>query len=182
MEDSIKFRLANAEDCSELLPALLRRTFTDTFGHLYPPEELEACLSSAYDPSVLRAEISDPRVRAWVVEDLTLDGVQAVAFAQVGPCRLPHAEASPEHFEVKRVYILKSHQGQGLGRRIMDVVMEWGTSPAAGFSGPMWVGVYSANLRAQNLYSRYGFSKAGEYEFIVGQSRDREFIFKRERA
>lgn len=170
-------RLATVEDCAATLPRLMRTTFSETFGHLYAPSDLEAYLSRAYDPGVLRAELADLRVRMWIVED----GGVAVAYAQAGPCGLPHPDALPSHYELQRIYVRRSHQGRGLGRRLMDVALAWAVDPAPGFTGPLWVGVYSDNTRAQALYSSYGFHKAGEYEFIVGAARDREFIFRRER-
>jgi len=39
--------------------------------------------------------------------------------------------------------------------------------------------VWSENLRAQSLYRGYGFEKAGEYSFPVGETLDRELIFRR---
>ena len=44
---------------------------------------------------------------------------------------------------------------------------------------PQWIGVWSENLRAQSLYRAYGFEKAGEYIFPVGETQDLEFIFRR---
>ena len=175
----LRIRLATEGDCAETLPKLARQTFSDTFGHLYPPEELEAYLSSAYEPSVLREEVRNPKNRLWIIED---QFNAAVAYVQVGPCGLPHPEASPLNFELKRMYIIKEYQARGLGRRLMELALEWALNPASGFTGPLWVGVYSENPRAQALYSRYGFSKYGEYEFIVGKMRDKEFIFRKERA
>ncbi|HEY5972897.1 MAG TPA: GNAT family N-acetyltransferase, partial [Pseudoxanthomonas sp.] len=37
----------------------------------------------------------------------------------------------------------------------------------------------SENYGAQRFYGRYGFEMAGEYEFLVGEQRDREFMFRR---
>ena len=45
-----------------------------------------------------------------------------------------------------------------------------------------WLGVWSGNLRAQRFYRRYGFEKAGEYNYPVGKVVDREFIFHRPRS
>jgi len=40
--------------------------------------------------------------------------------------------------------------------------------------------VWSENFGAQRFYARYGFAKAGEYDFIVGRQRDHEFIYRRD--
>ena len=54
-----------------------------------------------------------------------------------------------------------------------------GRSGATGGRADVWIGVWSENYGAQRLYRRFGFDKAGEYEFVVGETRDREFIFRR---
>ena len=43
-----------------------------------------------------------------------------------------------------------------------------------GTAGPLWIGVWSGNDKAQRLYAAYGFEKAGEYDYPVGAWRDRE--------
>lgn len=41
-------RRATVED-AQVLSDLAARTFTETFGHLYPPEDLAAFLADAYE-------------------------------------------------------------------------------------------------------------------------------------
>ena len=48
------------------------------------------------------------------------------------------------------------------------------------YPGPIWIGVWSENHRAQAIYSRAGFSKVGDYHFMVGDHRDDEYIFRRD--
>ena len=43
----------------------------------------------------------------------------------------------------------------------------------------LWVGVWEENFGAQRFYARYGCRKVGEYDFIVGDTHDREFILRR---
>ncbi len=48
------------------------------------------------------------------------------------------------------------------------------------YPGPIWIGVWSESHRAQAIYSRAGFSKVGDYHFMVGDHRDDEYIFRRD--
>ena len=50
---------------AEALSTLARTCFTQTFGHLYAPADLEAFLDEAYAPDVLRAELEDPNRATW---------------------------------------------------------------------------------------------------------------------
>ena len=159
---------ADAQALSEIAKA----TFTETFGHLYPAEDLEPFLEEVYAPERMKAELADPAKAAWLVE---VEGA-AVGHALAGPCDLPHDEVTPDCGELKRLYLLKAHQGGGVGTRLLDTALAWLEE-----RGPRrrWVGVWSENYGAQRLYERHGFKKVGEYEFPVGRVRDREFILAR---
>jgi ribosomal protein S18 acetylase RimI-like enzyme len=158
-----------------LLQSLMRNTFTETFGHLYPPADLAHYLDTAYDRLQLTKELSDPR-NFW---QLILDESGApVGYLECLPAHLPHPDVRPDaHGEIERIYVLKSQQGRGLGRTLMELALahlgeRYGDAP-------QWLGVWSENTRAQALYRAYGFEKAGEYTFPVGETEDHEFIFRR---
>jgi diamine N-acetyltransferase len=148
------------------------RTFSDTFAHLYPPEDLAAFLAEAHAPAKVAAEIADPAMGVWLAER---DGA-AVGYAVAGPCHLPHPEVTPACGELQRIYVDKAAQGEGLGGRLMEIALDWLER-----DGPrrLWIGVWSGNVGAQRLYERAGFRKVGEYGFKVGASTDHEFILAR---
>lgn len=170
MQD-VNIRRAGAGDL-QALAEIGRATFSETFGHLYPPEDLATFLNSAYGPDYLGSALADPERALWLVEQ---DGV-AVGHALAGPCDLPHPEVHEGSREVKRLYLRNSVQGGGLGGRLFETVLAWLER-----DGPqdLWLGVWSDNHGAQRFYRRYGFTLVGEYGFAVGATVDREFIFRR---
>lgn len=168
---TLTIRRATPAD-AEVLSRIAAETFTETFGHTYPPQDLAAFLASAYDLEKTRRDLTDPARAAWLVE---ADGV-VVGHALAGPCDLPHDEVTPACGELKRLYVLKAFQGGGTGSRLLAETLAWLER-----DGPrrLWIGVWSENFGAQRLYERMGFEKVGEYDFIVGETRDREFILRR---
>lgn len=170
MQDAVIRRAGPAD--AETLSALGARTFTETFGHLYAPEDLAAFLAEAYGLERTRDDLADPAKASWMVE---AEG-QAIGYALAGPCGLPHPEATPACGELKRIYFLKAAQGGGLGGRLFAQTMDWLLR-----DGPrdIWIGVWSENYGAQRFYGRHGFDKVGEYGFQVGKTTDREFILRR---
>ncbi len=149
-----------------------RATFTETFSHLYPPQDLADFLTDSHNLERTHQELSDPLQAAWLVEQEGL----VVGYAQAGPCKLPHLEVSPADGELKRIYLLSAHRGHGAGSRLLAATLSWLEK-----DGPrtLWIGVWSGNFGAQRLYERHGFQHVGEYEFPVGRVRDREFILRR---
>ena len=149
------------------------RTFAETFGHLYPPDDLADFLREAYGLAATEADLADPGKAAWLVE---AQG-QVIGYAQAGPCGLPHPEVTDRCGELKRFYFLKAWQNRGLGRGLFGQAMAWLQT-----TGPrdIWIGVWSENFGAQRFYGRQGFEKVGEYGFHVGNTVDREYILKRD--
>jgi len=158
---------------AEVLSALAARTFTETFGHLYPDADLQAFLLEAYAVERSRIVLAHPDYAIWLLED---DG-RAVGHAAAGPCGLPHPQVREGDGELKRLYLLNEYQNSGWGSRLFDTALQWLQR-----DGPrtLWIGVWSENFGAQRFYARHGFVQVGEYEFPVGNVRDLEFILRRE--
>ena len=158
-----------------MLCALAERTFVETFGHLYPPQDLADYLASAYPPELQRRQLQSGDYAAWLLEV----GGEPVGFAFAGPCGLPHAEVQPGDLELKRLYLRRSQQNGGWGAKLFAEAEDWmrRNGPAA-----IWIGVWSGNEGAQRFYARHGYLKAGEYLYPVGEARDLEFILRKSLA
>lgn len=157
------------------LPALEqvgRAAFTETFGHLYSPQDLEDFLGASYGEAYLAAALADPARALWLVERHG----RPVGHGLAGPCDLPHPDVTPEAGEIKRLYLLAETQGMGLGSQLFETIVAWLEAQGR---HDLWLGVWSENFGAQRFYGRYGFEPVGEYGFPVGASVDREFIFRR---
>lgn len=166
-----RLRRATLDD-AQALSTLAARTFTETFGHLYPPQDLADFLADAYAVEKQRTILAHPDYAVWLLEV----GGEAVGHAAAGPCGLPHADVAPGDGELKRLYLVQGHQGGGNGTRMMRAAMDWLLR-----DGPrtLWVGAWSENLGAQRFYARFGFERVGQYIFPVGATRDLEFILRR---
>ena len=171
----VRIRRAGPSDgaaLSELGLETFRETFIQDHAIPYPEADLAEFLPSAYGLAATIGLIADPGHAVWIAE---ADG-RAVGYAVAGPCALPYAEASPEHGELKRLYIRRTHRGGGLGGALMAIALDWLERDGP---RPLWIGVLSGNLAAQRFYARYGFARFGEHVFPVGRWLDREFALRR---
>jgi ribosomal protein S18 acetylase RimI-like enzyme len=164
-------RRAEARDATQLAQ-LGAATFTETFGHLYPPEDLHAYLSTAHSVDAWTRVLADAQRAIWLAE---LDGTP-IGYIVVGACKLPVKDLEPTAGEVQQLYVLSRHHNLKLGTRLMDTGLAWLASQDR---RPLYIGVWSENFGAQRFYARYGFSKVGDYGFPVGNTVDHEFILKR---
>ena len=174
MTDAV-IRPARLED-AEPLARLGRQTFIDTFVEgfsiPYPEADLKAFLDASFDLEPTLKKLAEPDCAWWVADR---DG-ELLAFANAGPNGLPHPEARPSHMELRRLYVSKAAQGLGLGTRLLKLSLDWMETHT---DGPLWIGVWSGNLKAQKLYAAHGFEKVGEYQYPVGRWLDDEFILRR---
>ena len=171
----VTLRTAGSDD-ADALSALGWETFLHTFVHgfamPYTAADLAAFHAASYAPERFAEALADPERRAWIAERA---GV-AVGFATAGPCALPHPDVRPGDGELHRLYVRVAEKGGGLAVRLMDEALAWLQRDGR---RPVWLGVWSGNHRAQRFYARYGFEQVGEYDYPVGQTRDREFILRR---
>lgn len=167
----ITLRRATSADTA-VLAELGAVTFTENFGHLYVPEDLRAFLDENHSEAAYTKLLTNPNYALWLAEHAGY----AIGYVQAGPCGLPHADVQPQDGEIKRLYLRNGTQGNGTGRLLMDAALVWLLR-----DGPrtLWVSVWSENDGAQRFYERYGFTFVDEYHFIVGQQRDREFMYRR---
>jgi len=168
---TVRIRSATLADLATLA-ALGARTFSDTFGHLYPQDDLQVFLAEHHSEAAYAWMLTDPAYALWIAEG----GDQAIGYAQAGPARLPHPEVHVGDGELDRLYVLDHAHNSGIGSALLVEALRWLER-----DGPrtLWLSVWSENHRAQRLYARQGFEYFAEYAFRVGRQRDREFIFRR---
>jgi ribosomal protein S18 acetylase RimI-like enzyme len=173
----IRLRTATAQDVAALAMLKLttfRETFLEEFAIPYPAPDLARFEAETYGEARIAVEIADPAHQSWVCQ--AADGT-LLAYAHAGPCKLPHPDVTPHSGELYQLYERRSAQGMGLGRRLLATALEW---IAITYPGPVWVGVWSLNERAQAVYAGAGFHKVGDYHFMVGDHRDEEYILRRD--
>ena len=155
------------------LPAIdrvFRQSFSDTFAHLYRPEDLAAFLAQ-FTPEAWAEEFADPRYRFRVAE---VDG-EVVGYVKLGPSALP-VQTDKRAIELRQIYLLNEYHGSGLAK----VLSEWaiGEARRQGFE-ELYLTVYVDNHRARRFYDRYDFEAVGRYDFMVGEHADEDIIMRK---
>lgn len=165
----IVYRPAEAAD-AEALAAFAAGSFVETFGRLYPPEDLEAYLAASYGAAIQREELADPATRVW----LARSGDAIVGYAMAGPVDMDVAHGERDR-ELYRLYVGERVKGAGVARFLMGEVLAWAKEQGA---EALWLSVWENNARAQRFYKSYGFEHMSEHKFMVGRVADRDFIWR----
>ena len=161
-------RPATAADLPDI-DAVFRKSFCDTFAHLYTAENLDAFMS-AFTPETWQAEWADPRHAFAVGEQ---DGT-ILGYAKLGPNKLPHVHPDGV-IELKQLYLLNEAHGTGLAQALMDWVLSEARRRKA---ERLALSVWEDNRRAQSFYRRYGFEDRGPYDFMVGTQADHDRVWE----
>lgn len=154
------------------LVSLSRKTFTDKFGALYPPEDLTAFLDQYHSAAYYAAVLADPANLVRVAET---DNGTLSAYLLCSPLSLPADNARPGALELKRIYVDAPLQGRGLGSAFVGEAIAWATARSA---PEFYLSVFSENDGARKLYERYGWKKVSEFIFEVGRTQDLEFLMR----
>ncbi|HYE26726.1 MAG TPA: GNAT family N-acetyltransferase [Allosphingosinicella sp.] len=164
----ISYRDAAPADAA-VLADLHRRSFVETFGHLYRREDLEAFLAGLNEDG-FRGELLDGEHRVRFAE---ADGVP-VAFVKLGPVSLP-VQPVRRALEFRQLYVLKPWQGAGIAAALTDWALALARARGA---EELYLSVWANNDRAKAFYRRYGFAYVGPYKFMVGAQADEDEIWK----
>ncbi len=145
-------------------------SFTDTFGTLYPPEDLAEFLAER-DARGFGAALADLRQAFRLAH---ADGA-LVGYCRLGPPSLPFDPGARRAIELRQLYVAPDHKGAGVGRALL----EWALAHArAGGFEDMYLSVFIDNHRARRFYERYGFVEVGVYGFRVGRVVDDDRVMK----
>jgi ribosomal protein S18 acetylase RimI-like enzyme len=166
----IAYRPAMPDDAA-LIADVFERSFVETFGHLYRPEDLAAFLATL-SPEGFRSELVDPRYRFL----LAFDGGEAAGFCKLGPLSLPVDPPGPA-IELRQLYLLNAWHGRGIAQALMDWALKEARAQGA---ETLYLTVYTENHRARAFYRRYGFTFVAPYAFMVGEQADEDEIWKLE--
>ncbi|QQV77447.1 GNAT family N-acetyltransferase [Sphingomonas aliaeris] len=152
------------------LSVMARRSFTETFGTLYPPSDLDAFLDEAFGPNGLPSQLSDPDFTIR----LALDDDRIIGFVKMGPVTFP-GEWRPDAIELYQFYVLAPWQGQGVAQELMAWALEHSRNHGA---KEVILSVYVDNHRAHRFYERYGFRDIGRIAFRVGETVDDDNLMR----
>jgi diamine N-acetyltransferase len=170
LDRNLTFRDARPEDAADLAD-IGRDTFSETFGHLYPPAHLRSYLDTTFTLDTMRADLADPDTEVRIA----FAGRRMIAYCKLGPLKLPIAPDPEPALELHRIYVSSARQGVGVGR----ILLSWAIDRARQRGArSLFLGVWKQNDKAIAVYASRGFAAVGDYKFRVGETLDDEIIMR----
>ncbi|HMN06561.1 MAG TPA: GNAT family N-acetyltransferase [Flavobacteriales bacterium] len=168
----IHIRKADAKDI-DVLCAIGRQTFLETFGKDNTEADMERYLTERFSREQILGEYRDPGSRFFLAE---MDG-EAVGYMKVNRGEAQTEAMGEKAMEIERVYVLQEFHRQGIGSMLMEqaygVAQEWQAEW-------IWLGVWEHNRAAIAFYERCGFTRFGEHVFQLGGDAQTDVLIRKD--
>ena len=159
--------------------ALAEATWEPTYRFIISKEQLEYMYRVIYTPASLRRQMQEQK-HTFLVAYI---GDQPAGYASFGPLSPtePMAEANRAKigaaFKLHKIYVLPSHQGQGLGVRLLEAVEK---AAQATKGQILELNVNRHNAAAITFYERHGYQRQREEDIAIGPYWMNDFVLRKE--
>ena len=147
--------------------------FTESFASVNNPEDFNTYLKEAFDVNTLRRELLNPESRFFF---LSAEGMRA-GYAKINTGEAQTELQEAEGMEIERIYVLKAHQGKGLGAWMLK---RFQTIARAEGKSYLWLGVWEENHAAIRFYKQHGFVTFDKHPYYVGSDRQMDWMMRLE--
>ena len=168
---SLSIRYATTED-AKLIADISHQTFYETFASNNTKEDMHKFLNEQFTKGKLMMEVG-ARENLFL---LAYDKHEVAGYAKLRDSRVPLALKHSHAMEVARLYAMTHKIGKGVGAALMqksiDVAQEKGKQV-------LWLGVWEKNHRAIEFYTKWGFEKFDETDFLLGDDMQKDWLMKK---
>lgn len=164
----IVIRYATIED-AELIADLSRRTFYETFGYVNTKENMDKFMDEQFAREKLIREVAEPGNTFL----LAFDGDVPVGYVRMREGKKFPEFDGKDSIEIARIYAVNTYIGMGVGRQMMRQCIFIAKELKKEI---IWLGVWEKNPRAIAFYTKWGFEKFAEHDFLLGNDLQKDWL------
>ena len=169
-EMEIMIRKAGVNDAA-LIADLSRETFYETFADHNSEQDMQLFLEKQFTRAALMQEVGNEGNLFF----LAFIGPEPAGYVRMRTDT--STPGVPDPIEIARIYNLKKWIGKGVGKALMQHCIDVARSMG---KRNIWLGVWEKNQRAIDFYSKWGFRKFGEHDFLLGTDLQTDWLMKKE--
>ncbi len=158
------------EDLEDLVE-ISRKTFSDAFEAVNDPEDFQNYLNTTLSSKVLLNELQSPLSHFYFVYSEEM----IVGFFKYNEGEAQTDLKDPQAIELERIYVLTEYQNKGLGRRMINEVIQKASEMGKRY---IWLGVWEENPGAIAFYESLGFEKFGKHPYYIGKDKQMDWLMK----
>ncbi|SES25669.1 spermine/spermidine N-acetyltransferase [Gracilibacillus ureilyticus] len=165
---TIVMKTCTMDDLSAL-KEISTQTFKETFQHQNSPENMNAYLEKAFNTEQLKKELANHFSQFFFlyIND------EVAGYVKINRSTAQSENMGDESLEVERIYVKSNFQKQGLGKYMLNKVMEMAIEE---HKEKIWLGVWEKNENAIAFYKKMGFVQTGMHSFFMGTEEQFDYI------
>jgi diamine N-acetyltransferase len=167
----IIIRFAEFKD-AELIADISRRTFYETFASQNTKENMDKFMNETFSKEALMKEVTTP----GNIFLLAYDGEEPVGYVRMRQNNNPAELGNIDVIEIARIYATANSIGKGVGKALMQKCIEIAMEKKV---AAIWLGVFQANHRAIDFYTKWGFEKFSTHVFMLGDDPQMDWLMKK---
>lgn len=149
-----------------------RETFLQTFSEINSEENMSKYLKESFSSEKLTDELSNELSQFYFAK---------LSNEVIGYMKLNTGAAQKENpdenaLEIERIYVLQDFHGKKVGQLLYNKAIEVAKELAVDH---VWLGVWEENFRALAFYTKNGFVKFGQHEFVFGDDIQIDLLMKK---
>ena len=157
---------------ARLIADISHLTFYETFAAYNTKEDMEKFLTDQFTKGKLIMEVG-ARGNTFF---LAYDGNDVAGYVKLRDERIPSKMGNVTALEVARLYAMTNQIGKGVGSLLMQTSIDISKQRNKEW---LWLGVWESNHRAIDFYTKWGFEKFDETDFLLGDDLQRDWLMKR---
>jgi ribosomal protein S18 acetylase RimI-like enzyme len=164
-------RKANAGD-APLIADMSRQTFYDSFAAANTKEDMDKFMNDQFSRESLINEV----VNNDGIFFIAFEGEEALGYVRLRDGEYHNEFNSLPSIEIVRIYAVQSAIGKGVGSALIKKSIETANELNRKI---IWLGVWEHNQRAIGFYTKWGFEKFGEHDFVLGSDVQTDWLMKK---
>lgn len=168
---SFNIRVATKND-AVLIADISRQTFYETFAADNTKEDMDKFLSQQFTRGKLILEVGVPEntfLLAYKEDEIA-------GYVKLRNTRPPSSLQNNNALEIARIYSMKHMIGTGVGKTLMQACVDLAKENGKEI---LWLGVWERNQRAIDFYTKWGFEKFAETQFLLGNDRQTDWLMQK---
>ena len=157
---------------AELIAEMSRQTFYDSFAKDNMKENMDKFMTEQFSKESLMKEVGAERN----IFLLAYEAGEPVGYVRMRENNIPPELGTDKAIEVARIYAVQTAIGKGVGRVLMEKCIDTAREKN---HHTIWLGVWEHNQRAIDFYTRWGFEKFADHDFILGNDVQKDWLMKK---
>ena len=157
---------------AKLIADISHQTFYETFAVHNRKEDMDKFLNQQFTKGRLIMEVG-AKENTFL---LAYDGDAVAGYVKIRDERVPLTLGNFSALEIARLYAVSNQIGKGVGSLLMKACIDIASQRNKEW---LWLGVWEKNKRAIEFYTKWGFEKFDETDFLLGDDMQKDWLMKK---